>query len=74
MPLDEADNMDNKREKYFLSFYNQLMSGIKYYRELVQTSNGFSKQCIEDFSNHLDKAELELEALCIVHPVATECV
>jgi hypothetical protein len=72
--LDEVNNMDNKREKYFLSFYNQLKSGIKYYRELAQPCNGFTEQGIEDFNDHLDKAELELEALCIVHPVATECV
>ncbi len=72
--LDEADIMDSKREKYFISFYNQLMSGIKYYREIVQPCNGFTEQDIEDFYNHLDKAELELEALCIVQPVATECV
>ncbi|MEP7081327.1 MAG: hypothetical protein ABI784_11395, partial [Ginsengibacter sp.] len=68
--LDEADNMDSKREKYFLSFYNQLMSGIKYYREIVQPGNGFSEQGIEDFNYHLDKAELELEVLYIVQPVA----
>jgi hypothetical protein len=72
--LDEADNMDSKREKYFLSFYNQLMSGIKYYREIAQPCNGFTEQVIEDFNDHLDKGELELEALSIVHPVATEII
>jgi hypothetical protein len=72
--LDEADNMDSKREKYFLNFYNQLMSGIKYYREIVQPSNGFTEQSIEDFNNHLNRGESELEALCIVQPVATECI
>jgi hypothetical protein len=68
--LDEAENINSKREKYFLGFYNQLMSGIKYYREIVQPENGFSEQAIEDFNNHLDKAELELVALSIAHPVA----
>ena len=72
--LDEANIMDSKREKYFLSFYNQLMSGIKYYRETVRLYNGFSEEGIEDFNNHLDKAELELEALCVVHAVATEFI
>ena len=72
--LDEADNMDSKREKYFLNFYNQLMSGIKYYREIVQPFNGFTEQGIEDFNNHLDKAELELNTLYIVHPVAKELI
>ncbi len=64
--LDEADKIDSKREKYFLSFYNQLMSGIKYYREIAQPWNRFSEQGIEDFNDHLDKAELELDALCLV--------
>ncbi|MEO5908965.1 MAG: hypothetical protein ABIR50_06870 [Ginsengibacter sp.] len=72
--LNEADNMDNKKEKYFLSFYNQLMSGIKYYRELAQPCNGFTEQGIEGFNDYLGKAGLELEALCIVYPVATERV
>lgn len=72
--LYEGDNMDSKREKYFLNFYNQLMSVIKYYREIVQPCNGFSEQGIEDFNDYLDKAELELEGLGIVHPVATEFI
>lgn len=70
--LDEVDNMDGKKEKYFLSFHDQLFAGIKYYRKIVQLRNGFSEQDIEDFNNHLDKAELELEALGIVDAVATE--
>ncbi len=70
--LDEADNMDSKREKHFLSFHDQLLTGINYYRKIVQHCNGFSEQDIEDFNNHLDKAELELEALGIVDAVATE--
>ncbi|HET7115917.1 MAG TPA: hypothetical protein VFI29_05475 [Hanamia sp.] len=71
--LDEADIMDSKREKYFLGFYNQLMSGIKYYREMVQPCNGFTERGIEDFNDYLDKAEVELEGLGIVHPVVAEC-
>ncbi len=61
--MDEVDNMDSKREKYYLSFYNQLISGIKYFREMVLPCNGFSKLGIEDFNDHLEKAELELETL-----------
>ena len=72
--LDEADNMDSKREKYFLSFYNQLMSGIKYYRKIAQPCNGFTEQGIEDFNDYLSKAELELDALCIVHPMEIELI
>lgn len=70
--LDEADNMDSKREKHFLSFHDQLLTGINYYRKIVQHCNGFSEQDIEDFNSHLDKAELELEALGIADAVATE--
>lgn len=55
--------IDTKKEKYFSGFYNQLLSGIKYYREIVLTSNGFSEQDIKDFNHHLDKAELELETM-----------
>ena len=72
--LTEPGNIDIKREKYFLSFHNQLMSGIKYYREMVQLCNGFTEQGIEDFNDHLDNAELELNTLCFVHPTATACV
>ena len=72
--LNEGDNIDSKREKYFLGFYNQLLNGIQYYRETVQPCNGFSDQGIEDFNEHLDQAELELEALSIVHPVTAEVI
>lgn len=72
--MDEAENIDNKKEKYFLSFYNQLIFGIKYYRALVQTCNGFSLQGVEDFNNYLDKAELELKGISIVHPVVPEYI
>jgi hypothetical protein len=70
--LDEADNMDCKRKKYFVSFSDQLLNGINYYRKMVQSCNGFSEHNIEEFNNHLDKAELELEALGIVDPITTE--
>ncbi|MEO9147112.1 MAG: hypothetical protein ABI237_16305 [Ginsengibacter sp.] len=69
--LDETDNMDPKREKYFLNFHNQLLNGINYYRKIVQPCNGFSEQGIKDFNDYLDNAELELEALSMVHLVAT---
>jgi hypothetical protein len=68
--LDEAENINSKREKYFLGFYTQLMTGINYYREIVQPCNGFSEQGIQDFNNHLDKAELELEGLPMLHLTA----
>jgi hypothetical protein len=64
--------MDCKRKKYFVSFSDQLLNGINYYRKMVQSCNGFSEHNIEEFNNHLDKAELELEALGIVDPITTE--
>ena len=72
--LDEVDNIDSKREKYFINFFNQLMSGIKYYREIACRRNGFCEQSIEDFNEHLDKAKSALEALGIVNPVATQFI
>ena len=72
--LEETDMMDNKREKYFINFYNQLMSGIKYYRELVRPCNGFSEQSIENFNDHLNNCESELEALCIVDQVTNQFI
>jgi hypothetical protein len=72
--LAEAGNMDAKREKYFLSFYKQLISGIKYYRELVRPCNGFSEQSIENFNDHLNNGGSELEALCIVDQVTNQFI
>ncbi len=56
-------SIDKKKEKYFCGFYNQLLSGINYYRAIAQLSNGFSEHAIEDFNHHLDKAETELAAV-----------
>jgi hypothetical protein len=55
--------MDKKKEKYFSGFYNQLLGGINYYREIVLPCNDFSEKDVKDFNHHLDKAELELEAM-----------
>jgi len=61
--LEEAVSMDTKKEKYFSGFHNQLLTGIKYYREIARVSNGFPEQAVENFNHHLDEAELELEAV-----------
>jgi hypothetical protein len=37
--LEQAENFEIKKEKYFSGFYNQVISGIKYYREIASPSN-----------------------------------
>ena len=59
----ESAPMDKKKEKYFSGFYNQLLGGINYYREIVLPCDDFSEKDVKDFNHHLDKAELELEAM-----------
>ncbi len=61
--LEQSDWIDKKKEKYLSSFYNQLLSGINYYRETAQPGNGFPEKDIESFTHHLNIAELELEAM-----------
>ncbi len=61
--LEETKPIDTKKEKYLSGFHNQLLAGIKYYREIVQVSNGFSGQAIENFNHQIDEAQLELEAV-----------
>ena len=48
---------DPKREKYLSGFYNQLINGIKYYREMDFLYNGFSEQASINFLNSLNVAE-----------------
>jgi hypothetical protein len=62
--FEEADVVyDTKKEKYFSGFYNQLKSGIKYYREIVLLSNGFTEAAIKNFNNQLNAAESQIEAI-----------
>ena len=60
---EDANPIDKKKEKYFFGFYDQLLAGINYYKEIMLHYNGFSEKEIEDFNYHLDNAELELEAM-----------
>ena len=54
---------DPKRQKYLSGFLNQLMNGIKYYREMELVSNGFTEQASINFVNSLDTAEMQLAAI-----------
>jgi len=55
--------LDKKREKYFIDFYNQLISGIEYYRQLNFSENIFAEKGNYDFSNSLNNAEHKLKIL-----------
>ena len=66
--------MDTKRKKYFLTFNNNLLAGINYYRGIANSSNGFSEQEIHDFNEQLNKAESELESIFRVQVMAAEFV
>ena len=70
--LKEEENLDAKREKYFLNFNNQLLSGINYYRKIAHPANGFSDQDIRDMNEQLNGAEFELESLFRVQVIAKE--
>lgn len=70
----EEENMDTKRKKYFLTFNNNLLAGINYYRGIANSSNGFSEQEIHDFNEQLNKAESELESIFRVQVMAAEFV
>jgi len=55
--------IDKKKGKYFTEFYNQLISGIEYYRKLSITENGLSESGNCNFRNLLDEAEHQLKAI-----------
>ena len=71
--MEETKPLDKKKEKYFSGFYEQLLSGINYYRQIIQPHNGFSDKDIEDFNHHLNRAEFELEAMSETSPMTAEC-
>jgi len=58
---EQVKNMNQKKEKYFTGFYNQLMTGIKYYKEIDLFSSGFTEQVIQNFNSGLNKAEQQLQ-------------
>lgn len=61
--LFEEDDLkaNPKRLKYYNEFKNQLLSGIKYYRNLIQTSNSFATDAIDKIHAELNTTEYELE-------------
>lgn len=58
---EEQRNWDLKKEKYFTTFYTQLLTGIQYYRELNLT--GLNEIEKEAFQNNLSFAENKLMAV-----------
>ncbi len=54
---------DSKRNKYYNSFYEELKNGIKYYRDLVNSSDPAFEDVGEKFERRLTEAESQLEQL-----------
>jgi len=54
---------DPKRNKHYRSFYEQLKNGIKYYRDMVVSSNPILDDIGEKFYNRLSEAESQLDQL-----------
>jgi hypothetical protein len=70
----EAENLDAKRQKYFLNFHNNLLSGINYYREIGNPANEFSEHDTQNFNEQLNKAESALESIFRIQLMAAEAV
>lgn len=70
--LNDSDRLDRKGKIYYSNFYNSLISGIKYYREIAPLCNFFSEKSIMDFHFHLNNAELYLENLFIKELIEAE--
>lgn len=60
--LEQTDTPDSKKYKYFAGFYEQLLNGIKYYRE-ISISSGFSAGEAQTFNENLDEAEWLLKEI-----------
>ena len=54
---------DKKRNKYYNSFYEELKNGIKYYRDMVNSSDPKLEDIGEKFEDELNEAESQLEQL-----------
>ena len=54
---------DPRRNKYYQSFYEQLKNGIKYYRNMVSSSNPILDDIGEKFFTGLSEAESQLDQL-----------
>ena len=54
---------DTKRNKYYRSYYEQLKNGIKYYRDMVSSSNPILDDIGEKFYKGLSQAESKLDKL-----------
>ena len=61
--LEETETPDIKKYKYFSGFYQQLLNGIGYYREIADRSGEFSLGSVENFNDHLDEAEWLLKTV-----------
>jgi hypothetical protein len=59
LAMDSGKDPDRKRTKYYDDFYNNLMNGINYYRNLP----GVAMTNREQFNRSLDEAELELNQM-----------
>jgi hypothetical protein len=59
LAMDSSKDPDRKRTKYYDDFYNNLMNGINYYRNLP----GVAMTNREQFNRSLDEAELELNQM-----------
>jgi hypothetical protein len=59
LAMDSGKEPDRKRTKYYDDFYNNLMNGINYYRNLP----GVAMTNREQFNRSLDEAELELNQM-----------
>lgn len=52
-----------KKEKYLTGFFNQLINGIAYYRQLNLVDEGFTKNEAAAFNSELNNAEQHLRAI-----------
>jgi hypothetical protein len=65
---------DSKRNKYYNSFYEELKNGIKYYRDMVNSSDPGLEDIGEKFERGLTEAESQLEQLFESHIAQNENV
>ena len=65
---------DSKRNKYYNSFYEELKNGIKYYRDMVNSSDRELEDIGEKFERALTEAESQLEQLFESHIAQNENV
>jgi hypothetical protein len=52
-----------KKLKYYNDFHKQLLNGINYYKELLQSSNSFNSSDVDKIQQGLNDAEYQLQEL-----------